>query len=194
MRLCRTQGRRTHRQVRYSREVEVQQLGLGQVPRGRHVSTLHTGTRAEVRTPICSRVGWAQTPQGPSPLPPLLCKSTAKWTCAGRQHKRRSRHMPQVLLPYSPATRHGPTLSCSSVTCEVVPPTCPHGASVQRLPSGATPLWPLRPDVSDTRAPHRRLVYLPTSGATGAGLRGLSLRSGSNLRYKDCFLRADSLN
>lgn len=37
-------------------------------------------------------------------------------------------------------------------------------------------------------------AHLLGSGATGAGPRGLSCRSGSNLRYKDCFLRADSLN
>lgn len=37
-------------------------------------------------------------------------------------------------------------------------------------------------------------AHLLGSGATGAGPRGLSCSSGSNLRYKDCFLRADSLN
>lgn len=37
-------------------------------------------------------------------------------------------------------------------------------------------------------------AYLWVPAGAGAALGGLSVSSGSNLRYKDCFLRADCLN
>jgi hypothetical protein len=51
------------------------------------------------------------------------------------------------------------------------------------------PLWP------KLTALWRRGTYLLfVSGTMGTGRRGLSFRRGSNFRYKDCFLQADSLN
>lgn len=44
------------------------------------------------------------------------------------------------------------------------------------------------------RAPRWKETHLLGLGPVGAGRRGLSCRSGSNLRYRDCFRRAESLN